>query len=211
MTYSEPPRERQEQQHQRLLLKDPVAFAEICEGVLPHLVSFLGHQFPQHDAHMCEMVAIDCLLAYQQKPDQFDPVKLSLFAYLRMAARRDMLNAIDKQQRRDRRLYDIEDPQVQSQLPEQGSPDEEFDLTGWLAQRTDYSLQEILEKLSADLSMTDKQVLMLMLDNVRETERYAQVMAITHLEELEQRQTVKRAKDRIVKKLQRFGQRIEGN
>jgi RNA polymerase sigma-70 factor (ECF subfamily) len=211
MINSEPPRERQEQQHQRLLLQDPVAFAEICEGVLPHLVSFLGRQFPQYDAHLREMVAIDCLLAYRQKPDQFDPNKLSLFAYLRMAARRDMLNAIDKQQRRDRRLYDIEDPHVQLQLPEQGSPDEEIDLTGWLAQRTDYSLQEILEKLSAELSATDKQILLLMLDNVRETQRYAEVMAITHLEESEKRRVVKRAKDRIVKRLQRFGQTIEGN
>jgi RNA polymerase sigma-70 factor (ECF subfamily) len=211
MTFSEPSRDWQERQHQRLLQKDPVAFAEICEGALPHLISFLDRQFPQHEAHLREMVAIDCLMAYQRKPKTFDPKKLSLFAYLRMASRRDMLNAIDKERRRGRRLYDIDDPHVRVQLPEQDEPSREFDLTGWLAQRTDYSLQEILEKLSSELSVTDKQVLLLMLDNVRETQPYAEMMGITHLAVAEQRRVVKRAKDRVVKRLQRFGQRIGDN
>ncbi len=210
MSYpSEPSREWQEQKHQQNLQKDPIAFAELCELALPHLVSFLASQFPQQDAHLPEIIAIDCLLDYQKKPQHFDPQKLSLFAYFRMATRRDMLNKIDKNRRRERRLTDIDDPAVQFQLPDNDNTQENDGLDEWLLQHTDLSRQEILEALDAELDEDDSRILLLMLDGVRETSEFASVLGISHLDELEQRKEVKRAKDRLTKKLQRFGKRID--
>ena len=54
----------------------------------------------------------------------------------------------------------------------------------------------------------DKGILLLMLEGVRETHRYAQVMGIANQDETVQRREVKRAKDRLIKQLQRFGQRV---
>jgi hypothetical protein len=47
-----------------------------------------------------------------------------------------------------------------------------------------------------------------MLEGVRETRQFAQVMGISHLDEESQRVAVKKAKDRLGKQLQRFGRRI---
>ena len=49
----------------------------------------------------------------------------------------------------------------------------------------------------------------LMLDGVRETESYAQALGIDHLDKPTQQKAVKRGKDRLMKKLRRFGQRIK--
>jgi DNA-directed RNA polymerase specialized sigma24 family protein len=211
MIQSEPSRQWQEQRYQRILRKDPTAFAELCEQALPHLTSFLRAQFPHFDAHMHESMAIDCLLDFHTRPRQFDPGRLSLFAYLRMASRRDMLNAIDKKRRREQRLHSLDDPTAHLQLSDQERLQEQSELDEWLQQHTDLSIQEILESLDNELTSTDEQVLMLVLEGVRDSARFAQVLGITHKDDREQRKDVKRAKDRLAKKLRRFGQRIDRN
>ena len=207
----EPPRSWQDQQHKRILQLDAIAFAEICEVALPHLVSFLQSRFPQYDAHLHETVSIDCLLGFQSKPKQYDPHLLSLFAYLRMAVRRDMLNAVDKKQRRERRLLDIDDPNIQSHLPEQDGVEDTFKLDEWLQQHTDLSRQEIFQALEHELSPLDQQILLLMLDGVRETDQYVVIMGISNLDTASQRREVKRTKDRLTKKIRRFGKQVGKN
>lgn len=209
MTPSEPSRSWQDQQYQRILHGDPIAFARLCELALPHLVAFLRAQFPQLEPHQHEMTAIDCLLDYHARPEQYDPDRLSLFAYLRMAARHDMLNAIDRENRYERRLLSLDEPATRIELTEQDSVSSpEFELEQWLQQHTDYSRQEILRALDAELDSVDRQLLLLMLDGVRETEPYAAVMDISHHDLVKQRREVKRAKDRLTKKLRRFGKRL---
>ncbi len=211
MTQSEPSRAWQEQQFRRILQDDPTAFSELCERALPHLVSFLRAQFPNNEAHLHEMMAIDCLLEFQGRPGQYDPGRLSLFAYLRMASRRDMLNAIDKKRRRDQRLFALDDPTVYLRLTEQDQVQETDDLQDWLQQHTDFSVAEILESLNEELTAEDRQILMLVIEGVRESKRFAETMEITHLSEQDQRREVKRAKDRLAKKLRRFGKRLNAN
>lgn len=209
MTYSEPSQQWQTQQHRHMLRFHPTAFAELCEAALPHLITFLRSQFPYDEPHLHEMVAIDCLLDYQAKPERFDPEKLTLFGYLRMAARRDMLNAIDKKRRREQRLMSIDDPASHLQLSDEEDAKAQAELESWLQQHTDLSSQEILEALDSELEPADKKILMLMLEGVRESERYAEVMEISHWEEQDMRREVKRAKDRLAKQLRRFGERLD--
>ncbi len=208
MTSDEPSRHWQDQQHQRILQHDITAFAELCERALPHLVTFLRQHFPQSDFHLHETAAIDCLLNYQMRPGQYHPDQLSLFAYLRMAARGDLLNLIEKNKRKARRLVDIDDPTIQSQIPAQNSPDDEPAMQDWLAERTSMPAAEIRKAFHAELNDTDRQILQLMLAGVRETAVYADIMGITHLDVAEQKRAVKRAKDRVNKKAWRFGKRI---
>ncbi|MCL4868636.1 MAG: hypothetical protein KJ063_06705 [Anaerolineae bacterium] len=208
MTPYEPAVEWQTRQHQRILRQDVTAFAELCELALPHLVSFLQHQFPHQEPHTREQAAIDCLLNYQRRPEQYDPEKLPLWPFLRLAAKRDLLNLIDKQVRQERPLHSIDDPVIQQQLPPEDTLEAHFRLDEWLAQRSSYSRQEIMAILNREWDEPDKQMLLLMIEGVRETEPYARLLQITHLDAAAQRTQVKRAKDRLTKKLQRFGQRL---
>lgn len=208
MALFEPPRSWQDDVHNRILQYDVTAFAELCEYALSFLVAFLQSRFPDQDSFVHETAAIDCLLNYQAKADQYDPGKISLFAFLRMAARRDMLNAIDKKRRRERRLTDIT-PALDLQISEQDPIQEQMELDEWLQERTDLSLTEILQLLNEELDEYEKGILLLMLDGVRDSKSYASVLGIAQMNDAAQQQVVKRAKDRLVKKLRRFGDRIK--
>jgi RNA polymerase sigma-70 factor (ECF subfamily) len=154
------------------------------------------------------MIVIDTLLNFRKELEKYDPEKITLFAFLRMAVRGDMLNLIDKNRRQEQRLVDLDDPAIESGLPQADSVEAHFELDEWLQQHTDLSRQELLEALANELDNTDREILLLMLEGVRATTEYAEVMGIGYQDEVDQRREVKRAKDRIIKKLQRFGQRM---
>jgi RNA polymerase sigma-70 factor (ECF subfamily) len=201
-------RQQQASFHRRIAAADPTAFAELCEIALPHLVAFLAQGFPGQDPHIRETVAIDILLDYRQRPEQFDPGRLSLLAYLRMAAKYDMLNQIRKNQRRERRLTPIDGENVELPTLEGNQYRREDDLQEWVQQFTDLSLREILVAVETQLKGPEAQVLAMMLKGIRSTSAYAEVLGITELDEPAQRREVKRIKDRIMKRLERLGKRI---
>lgn len=211
MTLSEPGRTQQDQWHNRIINQDATAFAELCEVILPHLINFLQKRFPAVETHLQEMVTIDCLLSYQSRPEQYDPHRLSLFAFLRMATRNDLLNALDKKMRRERRLTDIDDPVIQANLSEGQRLTNDFELEEWLAEHTSLTSQEVFQALDEELDDTDRDLILLMLDGVRDSRQYATVMGISHLDTSQQRSEVKRAKDRLTKKLRRFGSRLDND
>jgi len=205
MPASEPSRHWQIQKHQQILNENsPTAFAQLSELALPHLVEFLQHEFRQVEIHLHETAAIDSLLTYHNAPEKYDPEKLTLFAYLRMAARHDLLNAIDHSNRQKRPLLDIDEPAIQSQLIiETDLESETFYLDQWL-DNGDSGNQTLLRQFEAELDTTDRQLFLLMLNGVRETEPYAEIMQLTSQPLSEQRREVKRAKDRLTKKLTRY-------
>lgn len=205
MPVSEPSRHWQIQKHQQILNQDsPTAFAQLSELALPHLIEFLQHEFRQAEVHLHETAAIDSLLTYHDAPQKYDPDKLSLFAYLRMAARHDLLNAIDHSNRQKRPLRDIDEPAIQSQLVTEAGLESDLSyLDQWL-ENSDSSKQTILRQFEDNLDTTDRQLFLLMLNGVRETEPYAEIMGLAAQPVAEQRQEVKRAKDRLTKKLTRL-------
>jgi DNA-directed RNA polymerase specialized sigma24 family protein len=208
VTLFEPSRAWQDSLHQRVLQEDVTAFAELCELALPHLVQYLEKRYPQTDSTLHETVAIDSLLDYQSRASQYDFNKISLYAYLRMSARRDMLNAIEKASRIESRLTDIDNPFIQNQMMTETSSGEYDGIDEWLLDNTDLSLSEIIKTLDDELDEHEKKALMLMLDGVRETEVYAEVLGLDKLDRPTQQIEVKRTKDRLMKKLRRFGEKI---
>ncbi len=205
MIPTEPARAWQDQQHRRILQCDITAFAELSENALPYLISFLQTIFPHTDTHLHDMVAIDCLLNYQAKPQQYNHNKLSLFAFLKMSARRDMLNALDRETRQVRRLVDLNDADLaanESLLSDEAAMEE------WLKDHTDLSLDEIFAEVDGMFNQQETAVLYLMLEGERSTDVFADVLGIDNLDTAYQRREVKRIKDRIIKRLQRFGKEI---
>ena len=90
--------------HQRLLSRDPIVPSELAIAYLEPLLSWLSHHFRHvQDEQLITDAAIDALLNYSELPARFDPTKSSLSNYLRMSARRDLLNALQREQRRTKR------------------------------------------------------------------------------------------------------------
>jgi DNA-directed RNA polymerase specialized sigma24 family protein len=208
MRLPEPARDWQDQIHRRILHNDATAFAELCETALPGLVKFLQSHFTEQDSHLCESTAIDCLLKYYQTPKTYDPKQISLFAYLRMAARYDLLSAIDKEQRLHQRLTSLDELADEPQTPEDGDQASQVELDDLLQRHTDWSFAEIIQALQNHLDRAEKRCLWLMLEGIRDNARYIEALDLAQTDEARQRVEVKRAKDRLVKKLQRFGASI---
>ncbi len=210
MSFGEPGRDWQDQQHQRILGRDATAFAELCEQALPQLVNFLRSQFPQVDGQLLETVAIDCLLGYHANPAQYRSGGISLYAYLRMAARYDALNALDSTQRHERRLTGLEALEATQKLHGQvATVSEEQELDDWLHQYTSRPLADIVKTVEGELDEVEKKVLWLMLQGERSAQAYVDVLGLGGLGLSEQRSEVARVKERLVKKLRRLGNRLK--
>ncbi len=208
MAPPEPARDWQDKIHRRILQDDATAFAELCEAALPSISGFLQSRFPGQDGHLCESTTIDCLLKYYQTPKAYDPRQISLFAYLRMAARYDLLSAIDKEQRLNQRLASLEELDGRHQNEAEPGGDSQLALDDLLQRHTDWTFAEIIKALEVHLDRSEKRCLWLMLEGVHENARYVEALGLRSLDEDGQRLGVKRAKDRLVKKLQRFGANI---
>jgi RNA polymerase sigma-70 factor, ECF subfamily len=209
MPTSEPERSWQNHFHDRILHKDATAFAEFCELALPPLASFLCKQFPQVESQVAETVAIDCLLGYYANPAQYKTGGISLYAYLRMAARYDLINALNRAQRTEKRLASLDELETMPDLQEMDIASSTREMDEILHKHTRLSFPEILGRLDKELDQTEKQVLWLMLQGERNAGAYTGILGIEYLDEREQRSEVARVKDRLIKKLRRFGKSLK--
>jgi hypothetical protein len=208
MRHQEPSQDWQLDVHRRILERDPIAFPQLCEQALPHLVRVLENEYPQVDSHLIASVIHDLLLSYDANPGIYDPSKAMLFAFLRMSARDDLKNALDKQMRRERHLVDLEQPGVELGELARYTEQEDFDLADWLKEFTDRSPEDVIADLLTHFNPVEQRALMLMMEGVRETAQYVDIMGITGLDEVSQAREVKRLKDRINKRIRRFRDRI---
>src|SRR5438128_1662409 len=97
--------------HARLLGQDATASCDVCEAFLPPLVAQLAAAFPGHHPHAYQTAAEDALLSLFAHPERFDPARADLTTYLRMAARRDLLNLVAKASRLAAHESAVEDPE----------------------------------------------------------------------------------------------------
>lgn len=194
--------------HQRLLEGDVTAPAEIAEIFLPLVANELQKSNPTlHDPHLVDMAADDALLNYLQRPSQYNPAELPLDRYLMMSARGDLLNLLRQQ------------PQPgfskRTQFVELDAPEREYTIE---VEDTSLSVEEqavmltspvwpLLERLLPNA--VDREIALLMLENVRDTDSYAHTLGISHLSQDKREAEVKRHKDRIKKTLQRHIDRSE--
>jgi Tol biopolymer transport system component/DNA-directed RNA polymerase specialized sigma24 family protein len=179
--------------HARYLAERDGAANEITEIFLPLLVYALGRRF-RHlpDPHLVATVANDALIGYFISPEKFDPEKGSLIGYLYLDAYRNLLNAIRHEKLMARRFAALEEdlPQrAEAQTPEDDLIEGES------------SLLRQLEAIITD--PVDWQIVQLMIEGVRDTLAYAEVLGISHLSATVQAATVKRHKDRLKAKIRR--------
>jgi len=198
--------------HGRLLAgADPTASAELFEHYQSRLVSVLRASFWQRDDSLIIDAATDALFNYILNPASYDPQKSPLFNYLVLAAKGDLINAVNKKVSRlktEINISAVENEEFGGNKVTEAVDTEAADETRRL--RIIYG-RELATKLLREISdPTDRAILSLMIDNVRETTEYASVLGITKLPQSEQRKRVKMHKDRIGKQLERFGKRQSG-
>src|SRR5215211_429173 len=191
--------------HHRLLSDDPIAPAQLARVYLEPVVAHLRTRFPDvRDRDLLWDAAADAILNYAEDPSTYDPQKRGLFGYLKMSARGDLLNALDRDsRRRNVELYAVGGNRLQED-EEEGYAIERKPQT---VARSDETMRRVYAALP---DPRDRQFLDLMMDQVRETRAFAEVLGIENKDAAEQRQIVKRNKDRIKKRIQRLGLKLRG-
>lgn len=185
--------------HRRLLAGDRTASEEVVGLLHASLTQEVSSQFPHTDPHIIWDGVIDALLDYCARPQQFDADRgIPLESFLRLAARRNVMNMLRSAQRRKTREEAVGHAWAASSV--------ELDPAAGNLLRKEESMRQ--QRQRAALASTlqnsnDQQLLALRLQGVRRTEAFAELLGITHLPIATQRREVKRAKDRIDKMLRR--------
>jgi hypothetical protein len=193
--------------HERVLAGDPVAFSQLCEWLYADLVREVGlraygrnHSGATVDMALVEEAVGQALLDYSDRPDRYDPAQAPLRAYLGMAAYGDYRNATSKERRHTSRQATL----TGDSLTEVEIADDRQELEGLLARISAREWWPHVEEAISD--PVDRQVLLMVMNGVRSTESFARVLGIGGLPAGEQARQVKKAKDRIAKRLRRLGE-----
>jgi hypothetical protein len=196
--------------HQRLLEDDVTASAEIAETFLPLIAERLRKEYPAlHDPHLVETATEDALISYFGRPQQYDPLKGNLHSYLLMSARGDLLNLLKRGKKYADQLRLVGNVELEGSDVEHGVEiQDDFDLEDWVLARNSPVWQRLRDLLP---DSTDQRIVALMMEGIRETNAYADVLGILDRPADEQAAIVKRHKDRLKKKLQRGIRRTELN
>jgi RNA polymerase sigma factor (sigma-70 family) len=191
--------------HRRLLSGDPIASAQLARVYLAPVVAHLRARFPDvRDRDLLWDAAADAILSCAEEPSTYDPQKSGLFGYLKMSARGDLLNALGRESRR--RNVEL-DAVGRNRLQEDDEEEHASERDPEAVARSDETMRRVHEALP---DPRDRQILHLMMDQVRETRVFAEVLGIENKDEAEQRRIVKRNKDRIKKRIQRLGLGLRG-
>ncbi len=196
--------------HRRLLLDDPTAPTDLVEVYLDRLTDWLVAQNPRIDPAVCSTAAEDALLAVIKNPASYNPERQRLEVYLRMSAQGDLRNLLRAEQRHSRRRAEWEAVEL-SPVVGKYIWDEGGDPALIIERREDEpdepSVAPLPDSVRAGLTPQEQRVLELMERRERKTAVFAEVLGLTHLPPDEQRQMVKRVKDRLIKRRERAGGR----
>src|SRR5712692_10275550 len=109
--------DQQSELHQQLIDGDVAAPGKIFMAAHVFLDRCLELKFPKHEEPDRQEIIADLFASYFTNPAQYDPSKLALFAYLRMAAEHDMLNLIRSADRRAKHeAFSLDDRDVEDRL-----------------------------------------------------------------------------------------------
>lgn len=196
--------------HRRLQDGDPTAPADLAQLFLEPLFKTIKGKWPGVDAAFVKDAITDAVLGYIENPASFKAEKARLFSYLVLASIANLKTRLGKETRLSLREVSLD---VEHSGESENYIVEVPDPNGLGEQRLVdivYGKRVAKQLFSEIVDPTDRKLIGLVVDGVRETAEYAEVMRIGHLSTAEQKKAVKQAKDRLLKQLQRFGLRTHG-
>jgi RNA polymerase sigma-70 factor (ECF subfamily) len=201
--HSKPSAEDALRLHQRLLERDPVAPADFAVAFLNPLITWLQTTNAGVDPMACEEAAGEAIVGFLIHPTKYDPQRLGVEAFLRMAAQRDLQNLLRKERRHQRKRRGWK-------VVEQASEDGKY-----LQRDDDPSLtlqidevrqrQELPDAVWQQLTDVERRCWEQMQQGERRHSVFAALLGVTHLPVEEQKREVKRVKDRLKKRSERAG------
>ena len=182
--------------HQRLCARDdPIAFAELAECLYDALVQDVRKRAGyQADPVLVEEAVGEALLDYHDKPERYDPGRMSLHGYLVMSAYRDFQNAWAREHRVQARQVSVFDPAFRENEP-LGSLKS---LDGRLQAE---EMWAIIDESFPD--PIERGIVELIINHVRSPEAYIQLLHLGDLPGDEQIRQAKLAHYRIARRLRR--------
>jgi CRISPR-associated protein Csb2 len=105
--------------YRRLLERDPVAPADFAVAYLKPLIAWLHSTNPGVDPMTYDEAAGEAIIRFLSDPTKYDPQRLEVEAFLRMAAQRDLQNLLRKERRHQKNRRDWK-------VVEQASPDGKY-------------------------------------------------------------------------------------
>jgi RNA polymerase sigma-70 factor (ECF subfamily) len=186
--------------HQRLLDHDPVAYADVFLMYMDRLADRLRRQL-KCDVDLARDAALEAVLAYRSKPERFDSQKGQLFPYIAKVARHKAMDLLSSDHARVRREKENSDVEHQRTTPKE----EERKMENSVRARL------LVDRLEAGrvLNERDRALLMEILVGDGSTEELARVLDLPPMPKAERQREVKRHRDRLMRKLERFGKKEE--
>ena len=92
--------------HRRLLERDPVAPADFAVAFLNPLIAWLRTINSSVDPMACTEAAGEAIVGFLNNLTAYDPERLGVVAFLRMAAQRDLQNLLRKERRHQQNRRD---------------------------------------------------------------------------------------------------------
>lgn len=191
--------------HIKIMAGDVTASAELAELLLPVLTERLSKKHPTvFDPDLVDTAVTDALLNYLKDPSSYKPQKSSLIGYLFMSANGDLINYLKPKVLERNSIQLTEDVELQDRYAEISIESsvavDDVNVEEEAFARLSF-VNSKLQELFPDHK--DQDLVVLMLDGVRETGEYAKVLGIDHLSISEQQVIVKNHKDRIKKMITR--------
>lgn len=198
--------------HQRLVSRDPIAPEEVARRYLPiieeHVATRAWNIYRINDRELIWDASVDAIFGYIRHPEKFDTTKSGLRGYLKRAAERDLINAVERY-RRQRRGEELRED-VEEFVRGRNKPHE-------IARVTRDAERETIARIQSDQNKDaavnvgnkrDNALLQLMIEGERSTTSFAAVLGIEALPVTEQRRIVKQHKDRLKVQLKRSKHRV---
>ena len=216
MMAPKPSKELQATLYLRLRMREISAPADFAAAFLQPLLDALHAAFPadgSFDPDLVDECVLDTLLRFPQQPEKYHPERASLWTYLYIDAKGDLLNALKRNAREDRhREATLQSVALDAQSRNEQQEDDLWKLLPedppvFLPADIDFSLlkREVAAILSND---TDLAVVELLIAGTRETKRFSSILGISDLPPKVQRQEVKKVKDKWKKRLIRLGAKL---
>ena len=192
--------------HRRLMEGDPVAPSDLAIQYLSPLIDRLSHT-NRSPADFIEEAVHLAIVSLCKNPASFDPARSKadcpLFAFLHMAAQRDLQNLLKKEERHWRARVALESVE---QSPDGGKylgRENDPSVRLVLREEAEQADQQILGAVRTGLSDGEQRCLVLLIDGERKTLAFAQALGIEHLPNEDQKTAVKKVKDKLKKRLKR--------
>jgi len=202
------PADEEQALHRRLCAEEAVAPSILCRTYFLSLVLWLQDRNRKLDHFLIEAAAEQSIISLIDNPRTYDPDRLDLFGYLRMAAEGDLKNLLA----REKRHHACREAWIAVEKAEAngkcfGKGEEPLELLKQAEEQQ--ATEDFFRACSDGWTEQEKQVLELMRRGEARTEDIARVLGMKDRPFAVQQEEANRMKDRLMKRLQREVQRRE--